>query len=83
VIGSDNGMTYQDILEFSTIPCRGKVFFSAKEYPEFDFVLPFAEYQGKDTVGEYMSNHTPILDKFVFEKYFDYVHWLNTGRVRK
>lgn len=82
VIGSDNNMTYEDIVEFSKIPCKGKVLFAAKDYPEFDFVLPFAEYQGQNSVGQYMSNHTPVLDKFVFEKYFDYVRWLNTGKVR-
>lgn len=81
VIGSDNNMTYEDIEAFSTIPCKGKVMFTARDYPEFDFVLPFEEYKGKESVGQYMSNHTPVLDKFVFEKYFDYVRWLNTGKV--
>lgn len=81
VISSDNKLSYEDIKEFGTIPCKGKVMFTAKEYPEFDYCLYIREYEGRETCGTYMSDHTPVLDRFVFEKYFDYVKWLNTGRI--
>lgn len=55
--------------------------FTAKEYPEFDYCLYIKAYEGRGTCGTYMSDHTSILDRFVFEKYFDYVKWLNTGRI--
>lgn len=81
VISSDNKLSYEDIKEFGKIPCKGKVMFTAKEYPEFDYCLYIKAYEGRGTCGTYMSDHTSILDRFVFEKYFDYVKWLNTGRI--
>lgn len=79
VIGSDNEMSYGDIVKFSEMPCKGKIMFTAKEYPEFDFCLPFLEYkkEGKLSVGEYMSHHSKVLDRFIYERYFDYTSWLN------
>lgn len=82
LISCDRGLDYEDIKAFGNLPAKGKVLFTAKEYPEFDYCLFFKEYEGRDSVGEYMSNHTPILDHFVYEKYFDYVRWLNTGKVK-
>lgn len=84
LISCDRGLDYTDIENFGGLPAKGKVLFTAKEYPEFDYCLCFKEYEkrGEATVGEYMSNHTPILDHFVFEKYFDYVKWLNTGKIK-
>ncbi len=79
VIGSDNKMSYGDIVKFSEIHCKGKIMFTAKEYPEFDFCLPFLEYkeEGKLSVGQYMSHHSRVLDRFIYERYFDYTSWLN------
>lgn len=82
LISCDRGLDYEDIKAFGDLPAQGKVLFTAKEYPEFDYCLFFKEYEGLDTVGEYMSNHTSVLDHFVYEKYFDYVKWLNTGKVK-
>ena len=79
VIGSDTKMSYGDIVKFSEMPCKGKIMFTAKEYPEFDFCLPFLEYkeEGKLSVGQYMSHHSRVLDRFIYERYFDYTSWLN------
>lgn len=79
VIGSDNEMSHEYLKEFSEMPCKGKTIFSSSDYKDFDFFLSFDEYlkQGKDKVGIYMSHHSPILDRFIFERYFDYTAWLN------
>lgn len=79
VIGSDNKMSYEDIVKFSEMPCKGKIMFTAKTYNEFNFCLTFDEYQqeGKLSVGQYMSHHSKVLDRFIYERYFDYTSWLN------
>lgn len=83
LLSSDRGLSYEDIKAFGELPAKGRVMFTAKEYPEFDYCLCIKEYEGKrENVGVYMSDHTPVMDHFVWEKYFDYVGWLNTGKIR-
>lgn len=83
ILTSDYGLSYDEMIKFSKIKCKGLAIFTAKKYLELDFTLHLEYLNGKNSVGEYMSDHTKILDKFKWEKYFDYVYWLNTGKLRK
>lgn len=72
---------YEDIVKFGKINCKGKVFFTAKKYPEFDYVLPLSHYIGEERVGVYMLEKNEYTGRFPFDKDFDFVKWLNTGRI--
>lgn len=72
---------YEDIKKFGSISCTGKVLFTAKNYPEFDYVLPLSKYKGKDRVGIYMTEKEQFTSKYPFDYDFDFVKWLNTGKL--
>lgn len=76
-------INYEDIKKFGSIKCKGKVLFTAKEYPEFDYVLPLSHYKGKQRVGSYMLEKNPFTQTFPFDHDFDYIKWLNTGNFLK
>ena len=76
-------INYDDIKKFGSIKCKGKVLFTAKEYPEFDYVLPLSHYKGKQRVGSYMLEKNPFTQTFPFDHDFDYIKWLNTGNFLK
>lgn len=76
-------INYDDIKKFGSIKCKGKVLFTAKEYPEFDYVLPLSHYKGKQRVGSYMLEKNPFTQTFPFDHDFDYIKWLNTGKFLK
>ena len=82
VIASDRGLDEKDIEDFSKLPVKGKVLFSSHEYYEKDFVFVFEPYRGEKQCGIYMNEpRSPILNMYFFEKYFNYLKWINTGSV--
>lgn len=62
---------------------KGLCFFTSKEY-DFEYTLQLKKYKNEQHVKSYMINDiSPILHKLVWEDEFDYVYWLNTGKVKK
>lgn len=73
----DRNLDYEDIKRLALIQCKRLILFSAKEYPEFDYVFQFRRYESVGKVGDFVIKD---LDGFrEFEKSFDYVDWLNGG----
>lgn len=83
ILASDHDIAYEDMIKFSNINCRGLAIFTSKDYPGLEYTLQLKYIKNRRNVGEYIGDHTAVLDKFKWEKYFDYVHWLNTGKIRK
>lgn len=82
IIDDVKDIEYKDIVEFNKVNCKGKVFFTAKNYPEFDYALQLTQYKGNDRVGIYMIEKNEFTDMYPFDKDFDFVNWLNTGNVK-
>lgn len=72
-----------EICSLKDIPCAGKIVFTNRQIPELDYLLPLPKDEDGDYVKTYMLDHTSILDRWRWEKKFDYVYWLNTGKVKK
>lgn len=82
VIASDRGLDEKDVEDFGKLSVKGKVLFSSHEYSGKDFVFVFEPYRGEKQCGIYMNEpKSPILNRYFFEQYFDYLKWINTGSV--
>ncbi len=80
----DGYLDYDDIKELSEIKAKGVVCFTSRDYKEFDYTLQLKKYSGQELVGSYMIDHkSKFLNRAVWEKDFDFVYWLNTGKVKK
>lgn len=78
----DREVTKDDILSLQKIPCKGRLVFSVKDISDCDYVLKY----DKDPQGNYVKTY--MLDKtwlgtWKWEHMFDYVYWLNTGKLKK
>lgn len=79
----DGGViTEEDIASLSKVDCVNKKVFTIKDYPQFDYTMKLPKDEKKDCVNMYMLDKTSILDRYVWEKKFDYVKWLNTSKPR-
>ena len=73
----DRNLDYEDIKKLGAVQWKRLIVFSAKSYPEFDYVFQFKRYEKVGKVGDFVIKD---LDGFrEFEKAFDYVEWLNGG----
>ncbi|MHA6261273.1 DUF1919 domain-containing protein [Sporosarcina sp. CAU 1771] len=73
----DRNLDYEDIKGIGSVKCKRLIVFSAKKYPEFEYVYQFKRYERIGKVGQFVIKD---LDGFrEFEKTFDYVEWLNGG----
>ncbi|MCQ2520959.1 MAG: DUF1919 domain-containing protein [Lachnospiraceae bacterium] len=62
---------------------KGLVCFTAKDYKKCDYALQLRSFANREKCGKYMvEEKTKILNRFAWEKDFDYVEWLNTGKVK-
>ena len=77
--GKETEVTYEDIKSLKDYPCKNKVVFSTKHYEDIDYIINLPKDKEGDFVNIYMLDKTPILHKWVWEKHFDYVKWLNDG----
>lgn len=69
-----DNITEDDIKKLNSINCRNKIVLSNKEYDDIDYVIkinPTKKINGQ----QYLDRD--ILGRMTFEKYFDYVKWLN------
>lgn len=74
-----NGMTDEDLRIISRLPWP-KVLFSAKEHPEYDFVVPVEECRDGEQVGQ-LQFYADYRGHRYYEKYFDFIGWLNNETV--
>lgn len=71
-----------DILSLQYIPCKGCAIFSAKDIPNCDYTIKYDKDPNGNFVKIYMLDKT-WLGTWKWEHKFDYVHWLNTGKLKK
>ncbi len=79
VMTDRNNMTEKDLKAFSKLPYP-KVLFSAKPYPEYDFVVYVDAFGSEDQVGQ-LQFYADYRGHRYYEKYFDFVRWLNNEAV--
>ena len=75
-------VTTEDILSLQDVSCKGRLVFTIKDIPGCDYILKY----DKDLDGNYVKTY--MLDKtwlgtWKRERMFDYVYWLNTGKLKK
>ena len=77
MMAEKDGCTAEDVKAFQNLPYKNKVIFTYNEYPDFDSAVCVEDCS---TNGE-----AAIMTDFVgltgrkYDKYFDYVKWLNEG----
>lgn len=72
-----NDVEYSDILEFQKIDCKGKVVFTANEYPEIPSAVQIKKYKESKTLKPYLLDKSVWTGKNIADKYFNFVEWLN------
>lgn len=75
VIISDIDLSKADIEELRKVKCKKLVAMTSKDYG-FDHCLYLPAYKGREQVGELLGK--TISGKWIFEKYFDFVGWVNS-----
>ena len=76
-------VTHEDMLSLKNIPCRGKVIFSIRKYDDIDYIVPLPKDPNGDYVNTYMLDKSKYLGRWRWESAWDWVHWLNTGEIKK
>ena len=74
-------ITHEDMLSLKEIPCRGKVIFSVRKYDDIDYIVPLPKDRHGDHVNIYMHDKNENLNRWRWEDAFDWIEWLNSGRV--
>ncbi len=69
-----DGVTPEDIAMLGEARCKKLVVFTAKRY-DHPYCFQFPEFESKGQVGNVLKK--TLSGKWYFEKYFDYVGWLN------
>ncbi len=75
VIISDIDLSRKDIEELRDVKCRKLVVMTSREY-DMDYCLYLPEFKGREHVGELLGK--TLSGKWKFEKYFDFVDWVNS-----
>ncbi|WP_281526292.1 DUF1919 domain-containing protein [Intestinibacter bartlettii] len=70
-----DGITKEDIKKLEQVDCRNKIVLSDKVYPDIDYVLTIKPNYDKINGQQYLDKD--ILDRMTFEKYFDFVKFIN------
>ena len=81
--GDETKITKKDILSLQNIGCRGLAVFSTKDFDDIDYIVNLPKDKKGDYVNQYMYDKIKFLDMWRWEFKFDYVHWLNSGQVKK
>lgn len=69
-----DGISKEDIRKLEKVNCKNKIVLSDKEYPDIDYVIKI-EPNNRINGEQYLDKD--IWGKRTFEKYFDFVKWLN------
>ena len=68
---------YEDLVKFNTIPCRGKVIFTAKKYPALENTVVVSKFAKSGIMRHYLIHKNPYTGKYPTDQDFDFVDWLN------
>lgn len=73
-----DGLTKEDLERLKSISCKGKLVISNNKYDDLDYVIKIpVDMDNPET--RYRLDKNKITGVRRFEKYFDYVEWLNEG----
>ena len=76
IITSDrDGVTESDLERLGSIKCKKLICFTAKKYI-YPYCFQVEQFKGEECVGSILGK--TISGKWKFEKFFDYISWLNT-----
>ena len=74
-----DGVTVEQLKRLETVPCRGKVLLSAVPVPEIPWTVVIQPNRKAPNPYSFLDRNLFGIRRY--EKYFDFVHWLNTGSV--
>lgn len=74
-----DGVTVEQLKQLETVPCRGKVLLSAVPVPEIPWTIVIPPNMKAPNPYSFLDRNLFGIRRY--EKYFDFVHWLNTGSV--
>jgi uncharacterized protein (DUF1919 family) len=75
IIATDrDGVTEEDILKLSTVKCKKIICFTAKKY-DYPYCFQVEEFKNDEQIGNILGK--TLSGKWKFEKFFDFVGWLN------
>lgn len=85
IFSTQNGnLSLDDVKDLKSIKAKGIVCFTAEDYNDIDYCLQLKAFKNEQKLGKYLvEKRTKFLQKYSFEKDFDFVYWLNTGKVKK
>ncbi|MFZ1235840.1 MAG: DUF1919 domain-containing protein [Prevotella sp.] len=75
VIEFDISLDEEKIKNYGSLKCRKLIIFTSKKY-DYPYCFQVKEFSGLDHVGNILGK--TLLGKWKFEKYFDWVGWLNS-----
>lgn len=75
IMNNRDNITENDILKLKNIQCKNKIVLANKDYKDIDYVIKIKPNLDKLNGQVYLDKN--ILGKMTFEKYFDFVKWLN------
>ena len=76
MLNDRDGLSEKTMAALCQVKCRGMVMFTAKRRPELPYALYMDCYRDMPCVGNVLKKN-PMTGKRVYERYFDYVRWLN------
>ncbi|MBM6937451.1 DUF1919 domain-containing protein [Pseudoflavonifractor phocaeensis] len=76
IFNDRDGISDDAIESLRQVKCRGIVIFSSKRRPEVPYVLYMDCYKDEPCVGNILEKN-PWTGMRTYERYFDYVRWLN------
>ena len=79
----DKIVTDDEIRAVAELPFRGKVVFSVRDIAGLNYLVKLDKDIEGDFVNIYMLDKTSFLKRWRWETKFDWVHFLNTGQVKK
>lgn len=78
---SNQSITHEMMLSLKNVKCANKVIFSTRQYDDIDYIVHLPKDENGDYVKIYMMDKYPITKFWKWEMKWDYVKWLNEGRI--
>lgn len=72
---------YQDLLDFNSIQCAGKIILTAKKYENIPNTIQISKYKRNESMKPYLMDINLWTGKNAADKDFDFVNWLNSATV--